>query len=70
MKKYEINAVFEHDIINVLKSLEIYENILSGKFHCSFCNKVITIENIHSIFPEDENIMFCCNDSECIKCVS
>jgi hypothetical protein len=67
MEKGEIQAVHDDDLVNLLKSLEIYNDIEQGKKRCYFCNGIITLNNILSVFPYQNDIQICCSDDECYE---
>lgn len=67
MKKIEINAVFDKEIMQLLQELEIYDDVISGKFKCSFCDQKIILDRIFSVYPENNKIKFCCISPYCIR---
>lgn len=69
VEKGELKAVHDDDVVDFLKSLNCYEDIISGKIHCFNCKNVITLENFQCVFPLDRKISFCCSDDECYKVV-
>ncbi|MHA1285678.1 MAG: hypothetical protein ACTSQP_24520, partial [Promethearchaeota archaeon] len=61
-------AVHEDDLIQLLKSLGIYEQIINGEYNCMFCEKVITLENLGAIFPDKTGkIYLICDEPSCFK---
>lgn len=65
VKNNNMKAVHDKDLIDLLQSLGVYENILSGSYHCILCNKEISISNIDSIVPYNNTIQFTCDDLKC-----
>lgn len=65
MKQGEIKAVHDSDLINFLKSIDEYERIISGKAKCYFCEEIINLDNIMSIFPLNNEINYCCKKDNC-----
>lgn len=65
IKENEINAVHEDDLLDFLKSIKEYDSIAEGKRYCYFCSEKITIENIYTIFPLENQIRYCCNKVDC-----
>jgi hypothetical protein len=63
--KDEMQAVHDDDLIDFLKSLGVYEDILAGKEKCFFCSTVISLDNIQCVFPYDNEIKFCCINDDC-----
>jgi hypothetical protein len=69
MKK-EIKAVHNNDLIELLKNLGLYTKLEQGLLKCKFTETVITLDNIHSIFPEAGSIKLVCNKPEAIRALS
>ena len=67
MQKVTINAVYDDDLENLLRNLNIYHDFISRKLKCIFCNTVITSDSLHSLFPESGSIKLCCDKPECVK---
>lgn len=65
MKNDEIQAVHDNDLKNLLKSLNVYEDVINNNYHCLFCDSIITLDNIDSIVPYDGEVQFTCDRSEC-----
>lgn len=65
VKKGEIKAVHDDDLIQLLASLEVYEDVKQGNAKCHFCSGIITMENIECVFPLDNEVKFCCNKKDC-----
>lgn len=69
MKK-DINAVHDNDLKDLLKNLGLWDKLQEGKHKCKFTGTVITLDNLHSIFPESGDIKLVCNTPEAIKRLS
>ena len=67
MLKENIKAVHDNDLSNLLKSLEIYDEVMSGQKKCKFCGDVIDFNNLETIFPESGDIKFGCNKNSCLS---
>lgn len=65
MKESLIKAVHDDDMINLLKSLEVYDSVINEQYKCIFCNELITINNIDAILPQNEKVVFSCNQEQC-----
>ena len=59
-------ALFDDDVIDFLKSIDEYDNVLKGKCKCMFCEQIISIENISQIIPSGNIVKYVCNQNECI----
>ncbi|MDC0571059.1 hypothetical protein OAO52_04060 [Flavobacteriaceae bacterium] len=68
--KAKLNAVHDNDLITLLKSLNLLEKIKKGKVKCKFTKEVITLDNLHSIFPEEGTIKVVCDTPDAIKFLS
>jgi hypothetical protein len=62
-----LKGLFDKDITQFLKNISEYNDIITGRRKCKFCNKIITIENISCIFPESGSIKYICNNPDCMK---
>lgn len=69
MKDECLQAVHDDDLLSLLKSLGVEKNILSGECVCNVCGKIITLENLGAIVPQDGNITFVCDDLNCINAI-
>lgn len=69
MKK-ELKAIHNDELIELLNKLELLDKLKKGKLKCKFTDTVITVENLHSIFPESGSIKLVCNSPEAIKNLS
>lgn len=65
VKKGEIKAVHDDDLEGLLKSLDVYDDVIQGKAKCYFCGNTITMENLECVFPIERSIQFCCSRKEC-----
>lgn len=58
----EIQAVHDDELVQVLKSLSLYEDFMQGKCKCKVCGKIITTKSLRAIIPSDNEILFSCTD--------
>jgi len=65
VQENKMKAVHDKDLESLLKSLHVYEDVVSSKYKCLFCNKKITLDNIDSIVPYQESVQFTCDEPEC-----
>lgn len=68
--KANLNAVHDDDLKVLLKKLNLLEKIQQGKIKCKFTNEIITLDNLHTIFPEEGVIKVVCDSPEAIKFLS
>lgn len=64
-KKKKIKAVYDSDLIGLLTSFELVENVKNGEFRCVKCNDIITIENIGALYKKDKELYFICSKPVC-----
>ena len=62
-----VKAVHDNDLEDLLASLGCLELIKDGRATCKFCNKIITVDNLQAIIPDQDTIAFCCNDLTCVQ---
>lgn len=67
MKKKKIKAIHDTDLVQVLKDLGVYNDILSNKKKCTFCRCVIDLNNLQGLFPASGDIKFICSEKECLR---
>lgn len=65
--KATLKAVHDNDLEEVLGSLGLSSKIKAGELKCSFCKEVITLENLHSLFPDSGAIKSTCANPDCVK---
>lgn len=65
VKENQMKAVHDKDLEKLLRSLNVYDDVIDGKFKCLFCNNKITLDNIDSIVPYNNSVQFTCDKSEC-----
>lgn len=65
MKDNQMKAVHDDDLVKLLKSLNVYENVIAGKYECLLCKRSITLDNIDSIVPFEQTVQFTCDDPSC-----
>ena len=68
--KQNLNAVHDEDLKTLLKRLNLYDKVVEGKLKCKFTETVITVDNLHSIFPESGKIKMVCDSPEAIRMLS
>jgi hypothetical protein len=64
-ERHEIRAIHESNLEEMLKGLGILEDVREGRIKCKFCGKKITLKNLGCLYPKDNDISVCCNDSKC-----
>lgn len=67
LPKKKIRAVHDQDLEKILEGLGILDKFKRGELKCKFCNITITFDNLHSFFPQSENIKLVCDSSNCVR---
>lgn len=67
MNKEKLKSVHDQDIDKLLQKLGILGKLNHGRLKCSFCKTVVTLENLHSLFPRSGSIKLVCDRIECIR---
>ena len=62
-----MKAVYDDDLVTLLQSLKVYDDITNGKIHCKYCQQQVTLENLGAIIPVDGQIAFSCDNAMCIN---
>lgn len=65
MKNNELKAFNDDDVVGLLKSLQVYDEVLNGHKNCIFCGDKISLINIDAILPVEHKVEFSCLKSEC-----
>ncbi|MFA5145343.1 MAG: hypothetical protein WC723_05005 [Candidatus Omnitrophota bacterium] len=65
----KIKAIHSKDMEKYLENIGILADVTSGKYKCSVCNKEITLSNIAFLYPENNEVRFCCDDPHCYEII-
>ena len=64
-RKETVNAFHDDDLENILEGLGVLKKFKNGELKCKICNKIVTFQNLHSIFPQSGSIKFVCDNNNC-----
>lgn len=67
MNKEKIKSVHDEDLERLLEKLGLSSKLRHEKLKCTFCKTIITLENLHSLFPQSGSIKLVCDRVECVK---
>lgn len=71
MKHQRIQAIMNTELIRVLNQTGQYEDLINGKIKCKCCGNEITLDNISTLIPYEEDgsikIKFYCNNIDCVN---
>ena len=65
--KIHIPAIHDDDLAKILEKHGLAEKLKSGELHCTYCNEIITIENLYAIFWKNDLPNFVCDSPDCIN---
>lgn len=65
MNHGEIQAVHSDELLELLQSLDIYNDFIQKKCKCRYCDAVINEKNLLAIIPNVNEILFCCINESC-----
>lgn len=63
----KIRVVHDDDLLSLITSLGINNDIQQQKYHCICCNSIITIENLWGFFVREGSIHLICSNPECLS---
>lgn len=67
LPKAHLQAVFDDDLQEFLEGLGLWGKLQRGELRCKFCGTIITVENLHSLFPQSGRIQLVCDAPDCIR---
>jgi len=68
MKTEKFIAIFDEDLVSILKKAGELQKIEEGKIFCHVCNSLITLKNIQIVIPYSNNdYIYVCNDPTCVE---
>lgn len=50
----KVRAVYDEDLIKILKKSGLFEKIESGSARCKYTNEIITLDNLEGIIPTSD----------------
>lgn len=66
MDNDSLEAVYDDDIEELLESLGELDKFNNGETYCKYCGDMMSKDNLAAIFPEKDDVGFCCDKPECI----
>ncbi len=61
-----LRAVYDDDLIPLLKNLGLLTKIERGRVRCKICREAVTLDTVHAMFPESGTIHIVCSKPNCI----
>lgn len=65
-----MKVISDDGLEEFLSSLGVYETFVVGKEKCFNCLVVVSEDNLSAIFPDDNEVDFCCKENKCIEKLS
>ena len=62
-----VNLIHDKDLENTLIKLDILKKIKQREIKCKFTKDIITVDNLHAIFYENNDIKCVSNSTEAVK---
>lgn len=69
-KRVKIRVVHDEDLIKLLDSIGITEQIDKGEYRCMHCEKTVSLDNLWAIKIKEKKIYIVCSNSECLNKIS
>jgi len=57
----KIKAVSDDKLIDLLKNINLYDDIIAEKIKCKFCGEIAKLDCISAIFPDSGSIKVACD---------
>lgn len=70
LPKEKIQAIHDEDLEKFLDGLGILNKLKHGELKCKFCDNSVTLETLHSLFPQSGSIKVVCDNPGCISGLS
>ena len=62
-----IRAIHDADLVNVLRRLGLYEDVVEGRRRCFACGREVRLDNVGGLFKGmDGEVKFVCGDVKCL----
>lgn len=69
-KSIEVKAVYDQDLQRVLANLGILDELIAGKLGCAVCGCQVDLDNLGTIFPEDDKVRVSCDNNRCVRIIT
>ena len=63
--KAMLRAVAASELEEFLAKLDLLDSIRSGKIKCAVCGRVISLDNLHCVCPDGDEIRVACDALQC-----
>ncbi|MFW6130546.1 MAG: hypothetical protein ACOC56_05115 [Atribacterota bacterium] len=62
----DIKTIYHKDVEQFFKDMGKYEALINEEISCDICGRTITLENFRAVKKESGELLFCCQDEECM----
>ncbi len=69
-KRVEVKAIYDQDLEQVLANLGILDKLIAGELNCAVCGCQVDLDNLGTIFPDDDKVGVSCDNSRCIRAIT
>jgi len=69
-KKVEVKAIYDPHLEQVLQKLGIMDELIAGELNCEVCGCQVDLDNLGTIFPDDDKVGVSCDNSRCIRAIT
>lgn len=69
-RRASVKAVWDSDLVTLLKSAGIFESLAGGGLHCAVCQRPVDLDNFGALFPDADDIRVACDDVRCVRAVT
>ena len=65
LKEIEIKAVHSHDVEELLRKYDQYDEFMENRITCYVCGKPVNEDNMSSLRRSGEKLEFACGETSC-----
>ena len=65
-KNVDIPAIHDNDLIDVLKDLGLYSELIDKNINCLNCGEVIQMNNLGGLISINKEVKIICDNPECL----
>ena len=65
-----VQAVWDSDIVTLLKSLGVLDELVAGDLTCEVCGDPVDLDNLGSLSSQDDRIIVTCDKTGCVRAVT
>jgi len=69
-KRVELKAIYDEDLEHILANLGILNKIIAGELNCVVCGCLVDLDNLGTIFTNNDEIGVSCDNDRCIRMVT